>query len=240
MTQRYVSEAISKLAIVRGLNVVLTGGPSVGKSTIAERMKAMGFIVREEMASVLIQQAKRFLAAHNLGEPRNDPALVKLFAEHGLFHPMVNNAEFQDALCAKQLEQEAPFVGRSTPGRVVFDRALPDNYAYCDYYGVEVPEKYRNLDPAPAERYDVCLVLESFNKFVDNGIRVEKVESGADFAKLIGPRLGSKYRELGVYTIDVPAFSHEIAEVSIQARMDFIWKQLHDYAEQIIPSLNAA
>jgi predicted ATPase len=239
MTLKYVSASVSKLTLLRGVNVVLTGGPSVGKTTIAERLKSMGFLVREEMASVLIQAGKRFLAERGLGEPTYDPAIVKLYAENGLFHPMVDNPAFQDALCSKQLEQEKPFADHTAKVMVVFDRALPDNYAYCEYYGVEVPAKYRLITPPPCERYDLCFVLESFNKFVDNGIRVEKVESGADFAKVIGPRLSGVYQREGVPVIHVPAFINDVAEVSIKQRQDFIWQQVCDYANKKLKALAA-
>jgi predicted ATPase len=171
MASKYSSPAVTTLASVYTLNLALTGGPSVGKTTMANWLASIGFTVHPEMASVLIQATKKFLKARGL-ELSNDPAVVELCREHGLYHPMVDNPAFQLALFTQQLQQEASSVLRVTPGLNVFDRTYLDGVAYCDHYGVAVPDIAKNVTPPPSQRYDRCFLLESFNKFEDNGIRV--------------------------------------------------------------------
>jgi predicted ATPase len=229
MDSKYSSSVVSAVASTHGFNIALTGGPSVGKTTMADWLSSVGFIVRPEMASVLIQATKKFLNERGL-ELSNDPVVVELCREHGLFHPMVDNPAFQLALFTQQLEQEDPYVKRLLRDLVVFDRTYLDGIAYCDHYGVELPDVAKNVIPSPAERYDLCFLLESFNGFEDNGIRVEKPVDGADFAKIIGPRLGDIYRNNGVKVISVPAFTSDTPEQSIEARKQFMWKHIHEYA----------
>jgi predicted ATPase len=241
MLQKLSNLHVSKLIQLRGLNVALTGGPSVGKTTHVLMLGAAGFIVLPEMASILIQQAKTFLAKLGLEVPKDpnnvDPALVKLFYEHGIFHPMVNNAAFQHQLFTRQLVQEEVFAKRTIKAAVAFDRTYVDNYPYCNYYGVKVPDEFQNVTPPIAERIDLCFVLESFGGFVDNGVRIEKVDSGADFAKVIGPHLGNEYVIRGVRTISVPNMEKATPEESIKARHNFMWEHIIEFAEMKVKEL---
>jgi predicted ATPase len=244
MLQKLTNLHVSKLMELRGLNIALTGGPSVGKTTHVLALGAAGFIVLPEMASILIQQAKTFLAKLGLEVPKDpnnvDPKLVRLFYEHGIFHPMVNNPAFQHQLFTRQLVQEEVFASRKIKAAVAFDRTFVDNYPYCKYYGVKVPDEFQNITPTAAERLDLCFVLESFGGFVDNGIRVEKVDSGADFAKVIGPNLGNEYVTRGVRTISVPAMQKDTLEESVKARQTFMWEHIIEYAEMKVKELSKA
>lgn len=239
MSHKYTNIYVSKLARARGLNIVVTGGPSVGKSTLAEWLASIGAVLRPEMASILIQAANKYLRENGYGTASADPIVIEKFKEFGLYHPMVDNPAFQKALMHGQEELERGYVHRTLRSLVCFDRAIPDNWAYCDHYGLPYPEGFDKLTPTAAERYDICFLLHSFNRFVDNGIRVEKIDAGLEFAKVIGPRLGDKYRQEGVPLIEVPAFSHDIAEVSIQQRKDFMWQHICDHAERQFKALAA-
>jgi len=239
MLDQYKNLFVTELTRLNGFNIVLTGGPSVGKSTMAEWLASIGAILRPEMASILIQAANKYLRENGHGPASQDTVVVAKFKELGLFHPMVDNAAFQTELMQRQEEQEHGYVHRTVREFVCFDRANPDNYPYCDHYGVPYPKGFETLTPPPAMRYDLCLLLQSFDRYVDNGVRVEGTDAGVEFAKIIGPLLGAEYRKHGVPVIEVPAFSNAVAEISIQQRKDFIWKQICDYAEQKMAKLAA-
>jgi hypothetical protein len=233
----YMSSAAAMLARLYGLNVVFTGGPNVGKTTHAKKMLLENeAVLTPEMAQLLLHSSKEFIDHLGLQLPTDpskvDPELVRLFTEHRYFHPLVNNDAFQPEIFRRSLDQERLFAARILRAFVIMDRSYLDNFAYCKFYGVEVPEEFRNVKPIPAERIDICFLFHSFGGFEDNGVRVESVSTGADFAKAIGPLLGDTYRDAGVNVIEVPVIKKDTIADSIEARHRFIWDQINEYAER--------
>lgn len=226
----YNSDAVAELISTQGLNLALTGGPSVGKTTLANWLASVGFTVVPEMPSILLAEANKFLRENNLSA---GPELAELFAGQGLFHPMVDNPAFQAHLLERQLTQEQPHIDRTPPAAVCFDRTYLDVLPYCQYFGIAPPDRFHAVLPPPAKRYDVCFLLESLNAFVDNGMRLEKVDEGDKFAHLIAPRLAETYRAHGVPPIHVP-------KMSIEERQDFVWDHIDSYAKSRLTRTTAA
>jgi predicted ATPase len=87
---------------------VLTGGPSVGKTTVLTLLDAKGYEIIPEAAHIIITEGKN--------ETKNN---VKVF---------------QQRIAEKQIELE----NKPTSNEIFLDRSLVDGYAYCKHAGVEV------------------------------------------------------------------------------------------------------
>jgi predicted ATPase len=87
---------------VTGQNcVVITGGPSSGKTTILKKLQANGFNVLPEAARAIILE--------------------------GIHHPKKNRQKFQEVVTVRQLEVEA---SRNKSALYFCDRGLLDSWAY--------------------------------------------------------------------------------------------------------------
>lgn len=135
---------------------VLTGGPSVGKTTVIEILASRGYTVVPEAARMIIEEEML----------KKSDAL-----------PSKNIGAFQKLVAQRQLDLE-----NKTKGEIVFyDRGIVDGYAYCKIGNAPVPQLI--LDNAK-ERYDNIFFLESLGLYIEDGIRsrafedAEKVHSG--------------------------------------------------------------
>lgn len=100
--------------------VVITGGPSVGKTTIITLLREQGFPIVEEQATKLIRE--------------------------GEILPWVDRHAFQKEVLRRQLDVEMPFASSETP--VFLDRGLFDGEAYYMCDGLEPPSIFQNLPPS--------------------------------------------------------------------------------------------
>ncbi len=102
------------------MRIVITGGPSVGKTTIVSLLQGMGFPVIHEKATEIIKEGK--------------------------FLPWVDRARFQAEVLRRQIAAEAEFEG--APGPLFLDRGLFDGEAYYIYDRLKIPEAFAKLDAA--------------------------------------------------------------------------------------------
>ena len=123
--------------------VVITGGPSVGKSTLAKLLRSVGFTVSMEQA-------------------------VKVLKEKRVPHPTVNRDAFQLEVLRRQLNAERR--KKRISGIGFLDRGAFDGIAYylCD--GLPVPTVFDGIDP---KRYSLVLLLDDLSRFVYDGNRFE-------------------------------------------------------------------
>ncbi len=96
------------------MRIVITGGPSVGKTTIISLLKDRGFTVVQEQATQIIKE--------------------------GVFLPWVDRASFQAAVLGRQVKAEAAVSGNGKP--VFLDRGLFDGEAYYIYDKLEIPPAF--------------------------------------------------------------------------------------------------
>lgn len=110
--------------------IVLTGGPSCGKSTSIENLRQRGFSVLEEIAREMIEKRGGF--------PEGEKEIEY----------------FQGTLFNEQLKRESKL-----NGEIIFlDRGLGDSPAYTQHLLGYIPEKMANYDLAG--RYDQIFILD--------------------------------------------------------------------------------
>jgi len=100
------------------MRVVVTGGPSVGKTTIIALLSERGFQVVEEQATRIIKEGK--------------------------FLPWIDRKIFQTEVLRCQLRAEAALADSARP--VFLDRGLFDGEAYYIYDRLEIPPVFASLD----------------------------------------------------------------------------------------------
>ncbi|MER7400122.1 AAA family ATPase [Streptomyces sp. NPDC000151] len=106
--------------------IVLTGGPGAGKSTLIDRLAALGYARSEEAGRGVIRDQ---VAVGGRGLPWADP---ELFAELMLCW------ELRSYRLAAQPQGHSNACEQS-PGPVFFDRGLPDVVGYLRLQGLPVP-----------------------------------------------------------------------------------------------------
>lgn len=97
--------------------IVITGGPSVGKSTLINELRKSGFAVVPEQATEVIKEGKIL--------------------------PWENRDLFQREVLKRQLEAEAPFY--DSKDTVFVDRGVFDGEAYYQCDGIEPPSVFKEL-----------------------------------------------------------------------------------------------
>lgn len=100
------------------MKFVITGGPSVGKTTIVTGLQNIGYKVVHEIATRTIKEGK--------------------------FLPWVDRQKFQAEVLRRQLSAEAAILDFDKP--VILDRGLFDGEAYYLYDKLPVPNAFGNLD----------------------------------------------------------------------------------------------
>lgn len=99
--------------------IVITGGPSVGKSTLLNELRKNGFAVVPEQATEVIKEGKIL--------------------------PWENRDLFQREVLRRQLKAEAPF--HDSNDTVFVDRGVFDGEAYYQCDGIESPSVFKELSP---------------------------------------------------------------------------------------------
>ena len=97
--------------------IVITGGPSVGKSTLLNELQKIGFTVVPEQATEVIKEGKIL--------------------------PWENRDGFQREVLRRQLEAEEPF--HNSKEIVFVDRGVFDGEAYYQCDGIEPPSVFKEL-----------------------------------------------------------------------------------------------
>ena len=179
--------------MVRSNLYVLTGGPGVGKSTIATRLKQKGYTVIDEQAREYIADIKNGDAAGAL--PEDDPQ------------------RFNEGLVQRMRNTYHSYLPDASD--VVLDRSHGDVFAYAAVFNFSPPRlAYKLWERFPLRAAFILDPLESYRK---DSARWENKE----LAQEIHTTLEETYRQKGVSVINVPVFSSN-KEQSIDQRTQFI------------------
>ena len=168
-------------------NIVLTGPPSAGKSTLMREISALGYQTVPETARMEIERMK------------NSRSGMKIKNES-------SKRYFQNRITQRRLAAESAN-GIDTDETVVLDRSLIDNIAYREYLGVTTPEYLYNLAEG---RYDTVVFLEGLPLEKD-GIRFDSEED----QRKIGMKLEYMYQdyEPEVNYIEVDSIDTRLDEI---------------------------
>jgi predicted ATPase len=115
IAQTSVADATSKGDTA--IFVVITGGPSVGKTTIISLLRERGYPVVDEQATQIIKEGKIL--------------------------PWVDRDLFQQEVLRRQIAVESPYINSETP--VFLDRGLFDGEAYYICDGLPTPPVFQTM-----------------------------------------------------------------------------------------------
>ncbi len=171
---------------------VLTGGPSSGKTTLAEYIFRLGHNMIPETAELIIDEQ---LKQGGDMVPWNE----------------ARRPEFQEELIRRQIEAER---GINGSGIHFLDRAIPDNIAYNLYDGNK-PSDYL-LKSSRNGGYDCVFLLEQLPFYENTDIRRETAKEAMRLSFLLSDAYGS----LGYEVVRVAPLGS--AEMRAEFIMDFI------------------
>lgn len=153
---------------------VITGGPSSGKTTTVNLLKARGY-------ETTIEHARHFLDTQRV-------------TGRSVAEIRSNQAAFQRGILQMQIEQEASLDPRAL---VFLDRALPDALAY--YRFLHIPPDPMLIEALPSASYRKVFLLDLL-PLVSDYARTEDAKAQRD----IHDRLREVYEELGNTVEAVP------------------------------------
>lgn len=151
---------------------IITAGPSAGKSSILRELSKRGYTIRPEAARIVLDQ--KISEGVDIEEYRQRP-------------------QFNEDIIQTD-KQIIENTGDDTP--IFFDRAIFDNIAYRQMYGLDVPDEIVDY----ADQFSVVFMLELL-EYTDDEVRTEDAKE----AREIHNRLRDVYSEqLGFKIVDIP------------------------------------
>jgi len=158
--------------------IVITGGPSTGKSTVIEELKRRSFICYDEVSRDIIKEAQ-------------ESGIEQLFLKDPyLFSQKLLEGRVKQFNKADDVTDELIF----------FDRGIPDVNAYMRFIKQDIPEEFEKI--TRAHMYDnlVFIMPPWEDIYVTDAERYESFNQ----AQLIHNKLVNYYKELGYYLVFVP------------------------------------
>ncbi|MCF7561871.1 ATP-binding protein [Sabulilitoribacter multivorans] len=157
--------------------IVITGGPSTGKSSIINELVNRGYTCLEEISRQVTIEAKK-------------EGIEQLF----LTNPLL----FSELLLKGRQKQyiDAEIYGDKT---VFFDRGIPDVLAYMDFIGDTYPDYF--IEACQQSTYDAVFILKPWKAIYTSDS--ERYESFYEALK-IHDNLVNTYKNYNYILIDVP------------------------------------
>jgi len=158
--------------------IVITGGPSTGKSTVIKELKNRDFTCFDEVSRDIIKEAQ-------------SQGIEQLF----LADPLLFSKKLLEGRVAQYKEADL------LPEKLVFfDRGIPDVNAYLKYSKQPIPEDFENITRQhPYDR--IVFIMPPWDEiYTKDAERYENFNQ----AQLIHNKLVNYYKELGYYLIFVP------------------------------------
>ena len=173
--RRYLCNA--KFHYLSSKKIVITGGPSTGKTSIINKIEARGYFCFEEISREITLKARE----------EGVPQLFK--SDPLLFSERIMEGRIRQFKSAEKIDEPLIF----------FDRGLPDVTAYMDCFGQDYGPHF--VEQCKSHRYDHIFLLPPWKEIhaSDN----ERYESYGE-ALRIHSFLEETYREYGYSIIDVP------------------------------------
>ncbi len=179
--------------------IVITGGPSTGKTSLIEEMQNAGYFCYPEVIRQMTHKAKNKGELTNYGT--NPIASV------------ANPLDFNTKILSARLNHFEEALNQSE-AMVFFDRGMPDVLAYMDHYDQPTPDDFSSI--VKKNRYDQVFLLPMWQDiFVKDGERFESYED----ALKISECLLNTYRDFDYDVIEVP-------KSSVAERIEFILQNI--------------
>lgn len=157
--------------------IVITGGPSTGKTTLINELESRKYICTPEISRQITQMARQ-------------KGIEQLFLEDPLlFSKMLLEGREQQFLDASKMKSSLIF----------FDRGIPDIHAYMDFSGTSYPDIY--LQKSWQYRYDEIFLLPPWKEIYETD--EERYES-YDLSLAIYKHLKEAYAALDYPITEVP------------------------------------
>lgn len=179
--------------------VILSGGPSTGKSTTFEQLHQV------YSDAYFVPEAAELVIAEELQKQKDDPIYQPIL-------PVECYEDFAPLVIAKQIELEAQIP--EDAGLVIFDRSMVDNIGYLAHNGIEehVAQVQEHITKA---EYGLVFFCDWLGKFEQTAIRHETEAEGYDIHK----KLETAYNESGLDIVHLPA-------VSVESRLAIVHSEL--------------
>ena len=160
--------------------VVITGGPSTGKTTVINALIEMGYSCMEEVSRQVTKKAQ-------------EEGVAQLFLKDPLlFSELLLKGRVKQYKKAKKQDDKLIF----------FDRGIPDVHAYMNYLGVKYPDKY--LKKSEKYRYDRILLMPPWEHiYITDTERYESFEQSL----AIYNHLKRTYEALDYEVVEIPIAS---------------------------------
>ncbi len=165
--------------ILKLRKIVITGGPSTGKSTVIDELKKRNFYCYDEVSREIIREAQK-------------QGIDQLFLEDPYL--------FSKKLLEGRVKQYNDADRHKDKEIIFFDRGIPDVNAYMKFVKQEIPEEFDKI--ARSHTYDrIVFIMPPWQEiFTGDEERYENFNQ----AQLIHNKLVNYYKELGYYLIFVP------------------------------------
>ena len=165
---------------------VITGGPSVGKSTLCDQLGARGYEVVKEASTIIIEE---------------EVAKEKVSPGYAGILPWTNQREFEQLVIKKQLDLESK-IGTDAD-KVFMDRCLVDNLAYAELTSFDLLGQLKPLIKDAG--YTRVFFLERLPFYENSAVRKETEGKG----RIIHEKIYEIYDKLGFDIVKVPSVSKE-------------------------------
>ncbi len=157
--------------------IVITGGPSTGKTAIINQLLANGYFCHEEISRQVTLDARK-------------NGIEQMFITKPLL--------FSELLLKGRLEQFNK-IENNTNSIIFYDRGLPDVTAYLHHISASYPENFTSI--CTSNKYDTVFILKPWEAIYENdNERYESFEQALE----IHDNLVKTYTKYGYNLINVP------------------------------------
>lgn len=193
--RRLITFVIIKFAVSQK-KIVVTGGPSTGKTSVIRKLGEMGFFCMEEIIRTMTSERKNEVSFKS--------------------NPIVSVADplaFNQRILKGRIDQYKTAHGQNAE-TIFFDRGIPDVLAYMDCFGQDFDADFENM--CKAYRYDVVFLMPPWREIhIKDEQRFETYEESLR----VNDCLKGTYETYGYKVIEVP-------KLSVGQRVQFILQNL--------------
>lgn len=180
--------------------IVITGGPSTGKTSVINLLEKMGFTCLHEVIRSMTLEQKNL---HGVTDFKTNP--IVSVSDPIAFNQKILNARLEQFETAMKSDDEMVF----------FDRGLPDVIAYMECFGQEYHSDF--IEACVNNRYDVVFLMSPWKEIhISDGERFENFEESLK----VNECLFDCYTNLG-YTVEI------VPKDTVDKRVDFILERIN-------------